>query len=168
MDGHIVTHTHTHTHRDRQAGRQSYTQIHRDSVVWTVDYLTAITFMCYWHGHWQLLPASASWPRVQVHRLTTQNILHTLANYCEVPSYRQHRCLTLRLKCKRIIISPSHGWKKACFMLLYRMSTLSPRTDVKRKPDTRKMHTHSLAAAVNAVRCCIVFRPFYTVRWHEN
>ena len=36
----------------------------------------------------------------------------------------------------RMIISPSHGWKNACLMLLKRMSTLSPRTEVNRKPET--------------------------------
>ena len=41
---------------------------------------------------------------------------------------------TFKWKCIRIIISPSQGWNKACLILLYRMSTLSPRTDVKRKP----------------------------------
>lgn len=35
---------------------------------------------------------------------------------------------TFKWKWRRIIISPSHGWKKAFLMLLYRMSTLSPRT----------------------------------------
>lgn len=37
-------------------------------------------------------------------------------------------------KCKSIIISPSQGWKNAFFILLYKMSTLSPRTDVNLKP----------------------------------
>ena len=38
--------------------------------------------------------------------------------------------LTLRWKWRTMIISPSHGWKIACLMLLYRMSTLSPRIEV--------------------------------------
>lgn len=38
--------------------------------------------------------------------------------------------LTFKLKCKRIIISLSHGWKNACLILLYRTSILSPRNDV--------------------------------------
>lgn len=37
-------------------------------------------------------------------------------------------------KCSKMIISPSQGWKNALLMLLYKMSTLSPRTDVYRKP----------------------------------
>ena len=49
--------------------------------------------------------------------------------------------LTLRLKWRRMIISPSHGWKKACLMLLYRISTLSPRTEVNRNPEKKEQNT---------------------------
>lgn len=37
-------------------------------------------------------------------------------------------------KCNRMIISPSHGWKKAFLILLYKISTLSPLTEVNLKP----------------------------------
>ena len=46
---------------------------------------------------------------------------------------------TLRWKWRRMIISLSHGWKNAWLMLLYSRSTLSPRTDMKRKPE-KKTH----------------------------
>lgn len=37
-------------------------------------------------------------------------------------------------KCNRIIISPSQGWKNAFLILLYRISTLSPLTEVNLNP----------------------------------
>ncbi len=75
-----------------------------------------------------------------------------------ISHYRPEARVTLRWKWSRMIISPSHGWKKACLMLLYRMSTLSPRTEVYRNPasNNRKFviemtETARLLFAVNLV-----------------
>lgn len=55
-------------------------------------------------------------------------------NYCK------RKFITFRVKWSKIIISPSHGWKNACFMLLYKISTLSPRTDVNLKPENKILY----------------------------
>lgn len=41
---------------------------------------------------------------------------------------------TFKWKCKSIIISPSQGWKNAFLILLYKISTLSPLTEVYLNP----------------------------------
>lgn len=69
--------------------------------------------------------------------VTGDTIRHYFKGSCPRPDSWEGDRRTLRWKCKTMIISPSHGWNKACLMLLYRMSTLSPRTDVKRKPGDR-------------------------------
>ena len=50
-----------------------------------------------------------------------------------------HGYSTFKWKCNKMIISPSQGWKKAFFILLYSISTLSPLTDVKRKPENKQL-----------------------------
>jgi len=41
---------------------------------------------------------------------------------------------TFKWKCNNIIISPSQGWKNAFLILLYKMSTLSPLTELYLNP----------------------------------
>ena len=75
----------------------------------------------------------------------------TLNHFSPVPA--PSYALTLRLKWRRMIISPSQGWKKACLMLLYRISTLSPRTDVNRNPDKTQLRSVILIYTITNHNC---------------
>lgn len=71
---------------------------------------------------------------------------------------------TLRWKWSRMTISPSHGWKKAFLILLYRMSTLSPRMDVKRKPGQIKQNH----AQFNSNQFMVTWTQYIHVAFTEN
>lgn len=70
----------------------------------------------------------------------TSGVSPRIPRFAQNPRFSP-RNATLRWKCSTMIISPSQGWNTACLMLLYRMSTLSPRTDVKRNPGRREKKT---------------------------